>query len=69
MVFYIYPADGDGQVARYLSPNNPWKVASVREQNLWFLAMPCESEVGTATLSEAEQSTIQLIRSAIGQTV
>ena len=67
--FLIYPADGDGQVARYLSPKNPWKVASVPEQNLWFLAMPCESEAGTATLSEAEQSTIQLIRSAIGQTV
>ena len=65
--FQIYPADGDGQVARFLSPNNPWKVASGPEQNLWFLAMTCESEAGVATLSEAEQSTIQLIRSAIGK--
>ncbi len=66
--FLIYPADGDGQVAHYLSPKNPWKVASAPEQNLWFLAMNCKSDAGVATLSEAEQSTLRLIRSAIGQT-
>lgn len=67
--FLIYPADGDGQVARSLSPKNPWRVASVPEQNLWFLAVNCEPDAAIATLSEAERSTIQLIRSAIGQIV
>jgi 5-methylcytosine-specific restriction enzyme subunit McrC len=66
--FLIYPDDADGQVASHLAPKNPWKVVSAPKQNFWFLTVNCEPDATDATLTVAEQSTIQLIRSTIAPT-
>lgn len=63
--FLIYPADGGGQVARRLSPKNPWKLSSAPQRNLWFISTDCGSEEDVQTMSDSERSMTSAIHRAI----
>lgn len=66
--FLIYPADEDGQVAKRLSPKNPWKVSSSPNRNLWFVSTACGSGADAHAMTESEQALTTLICRAIGTT-
>jgi len=63
--FLIYPADDGGQVPRRLSPQNPWKVSSAPQRNLWFISTDCEREADVHGLSDTERAMTSLIHTAI----
>lgn len=64
--FLIYPADEEGQVAKRLSPKNPWKVSSSQNRNLWFVSTDCGSSADGIAATESEQALTTLIHRAIG---
>ena len=64
--FLIYPEDEGGQVAERLSPHNPWRVSSVPERYLWFIAAGCADHTDVAALSSGEKLVTHLVQSAIG---
>ncbi len=63
--FLIYPVDDEGQVARRLSPKNPWKVSAAPQRNLWFISADCGHDADAQMLSDAERSITNLIQTAI----
>jgi 5-methylcytosine-specific restriction enzyme subunit McrC len=63
--FLIYPADEEGQVAKRLSPKNPWKVSSSPYRNLWFVSTDCGSNADTNAMTESEHALTALIKKAI----
>ena len=63
--FLIYPADEEGQVARRLSPKNPWKVSSAPRRNLWFVSTDSGSNANVRLMSDPERRMTNLIHEAI----
>ena len=63
--FLIYPTDDGGQVARRLSPKNPWTVSSAPLRNLWFISTECEREADVQGVSDAERRMTSLVHTAI----
>ena len=63
--FLIYPADDAGQVARRLSPKNPWTVSSAPQRNLWFISTDCGSGTDAQTLNDSERLMASVIYRAI----
>ena len=63
--FLIYPEDPNGEVARRLSPNNPWKVTSGHDRNLWFLSVDGTGGINVPGLTDDEQVLVDVIASAI----
>jgi hypothetical protein len=63
--FLIYPEDDSGEVARRVSPNNPWRVSSAPERNLWFVSAGSSENAEVTTVSDGEQLVTNLVRAAI----
>jgi 5-methylcytosine-specific restriction enzyme subunit McrC len=63
--FLIYPDDEDGQVAKLLSPNNPWRISSEPERNLWFISAGCGDGGSVTGLNDSEQLVTSIVRAGI----
>lgn len=63
--FLIYPDDEDGQVVKLLSPNNPWRISSEPERNLWFISAGCGDGGSVTGLNDSEQLVTSIVRASI----
>jgi 5-methylcytosine-specific restriction enzyme subunit McrC len=63
--FLIYPEDDSGEVVRRLSPNNPWRVSSEPERNLWFISANCAEYMDATTMSAGERLVTNLVQAGI----
>ena len=64
--FLIYPEDVDGQITSGLSLENPWRVTSGQDRDLWFMSVNGNDAPAGAALSESEQAVVNEIEMALG---